>query len=149
MFTKKTIIYYTTIKKLTKIINHTIVVSNAEARQYIVDVSKNYQQNRTILSTRLINPGKPLSNQEIIEKAEKVFANHPNKNKVLEKIKNKLTRYQNQLNNGTPPTFESNSKSFNFRRDLLFNKEVTLAVENFLSELPGIDTTPYQGPELA
>lgn len=107
-------------------------------------------------SNRKINPGKPISYSELIEKAGKEFAEYENKKEIMESIINISlgNSYPENVHRGIPPYFHNMEDGyFEFKHSLGSKKDkmimrVRQTAMNFLESLPGVETTEYMGPSL-
>lgn len=122
--------------------------------KYISLISSNYEEFQEKLKKRKINPGKPLVYEKIIELGQKKFSNHPQKEKILKKVKEILANshgisYEKWLNEGLPPYFGEGYSEYiiwsNHWKPGDKGYTKYHEVKSFLNSLPGVDTTPFQG----
>lgn len=133
-------------------------LNNSKAEHYIRLISQNHQQNIAALANRNINPGVPLSYEEVLSKAKQEFASHPDKNEILKVITQELDGYSYKKNviDNVPPYFYNGSEwyfQFTERRypgmdgyEEYDKKCKTYDIaRHFIASLPGVDVTPYTG----
>lgn len=128
-----------------------IRLNSSNAEKYIDLITENHKQNQKILKTRDINPGKPLTYQEVIAKAQKEFASHQHKNEIIEKIEKKLKNHNYKGTSVVPPNFANGlgwMTNVHYERLSKTEKEIFDTVEIFIYNLPGVDHSPYTGPVL-
>ncbi|WP_042281908.1 hypothetical protein [Candidatus Protochlamydia sp. R18] len=132
-------------KDLNKLSDTAKKINSLIAEQYIKEICENRRQKIEYRATHDVNPGEPLSYDEIIKKAETEFAEHPNKNEVLDTIKKRLGfyRYTDQIKRRLYPSFTSGAIPWYINMDEDY--PIFRIAEQFLKSLPGIDKIPYEG----
>ena len=117
-------------------------INNLIAENYIKAITQNHQKKMDYITSCEINPGTPLSYEEVLAKAEQDFAEHENKNEILEQIKTQLKShtYKRDLEKGIPPCFSTGGLPWNFPESKRY--PIYCIARNFLRSLPGVDVTP-------
>lgn len=133
------------------------VITSLFVEKYIIQVCEGRKKrNEEIvkrneyIATRTLNPGKLLTYEEVVEKAERDFQDRKDKNEILDllKIKLKYFKYKEKLAEGMPPYFHDGTEMYyeevhwNISQEERNTRSTTF---RFMDSLPGIDVTPYTG----
>lgn len=129
-------------------------ITSYVAEKYIKKVCDNKNQIDKYLKDHIVNPGKPLSVDKVIEKVKQDFAHHQDKNEILESIKKLLISYGYKETHKKlrPPSFVVGADAWqeHYYQTGLNGHEsnIYLIARNFVSSLPGVDITPHSGDYL-
>jgi len=134
---------------LDKPFNTSQKINSLVAENYIKTICEKSNQVGQHMKTRIINPGKPLSVEKVIEKVQKDFAEHQYKDEILESVKRLVTRhkYKEDLEKLQTPSFQKDAAAWSWHLHDLneHQKEIYLIACDFVDTLPGVDVTPYTG----
>ncbi|MDF2550196.1 MAG: hypothetical protein K0S07_1263 [Chlamydiales bacterium] len=115
--------------------------------------AKFYVDKIRAIYTHYINPGVPLSVEQIKKKAEKEYLSHPNKERILGKIDKELGRvkYTRCVADRIYPYFRTDHDEYDAFTGMHGRPEkleIKQEAQLFLEGLPGINRVPYQGLKL-